>query len=312
MRGLLLRAGLHLADLVVRSLPRGAAYRVAWVAGMSWYRFSPRRRGLVGESLSRVCAATGRPSAGRAFRRLVARAFVEYARYWMELLRAPHYPRERMHEIVRVEPEVWARWEPVLRGGAVIAVPHLGNFEPFGHFMVAQGLRTVAPIEETEPRELFEFLLARRAGGQHLEIVPLGRAFRPMLAALRNGDIAAMVADRDLGGDGVPVSLFGHATTLPVGPSALALRTGRPLVMARVLRVGPDRFRGDAWPVEAELTGERRADEVALTRALAARFEAAIAECPEQWWAVFQPYFGDQRRRAARRDALGLRRRGGS
>ncbi len=72
---------------------------------------------------------------------------------------------------------------PVLRGGAVIALPHLGNFEPYGHFIVAHGLRAVAPVEETDPPELFDFLRARRAsgkvrGGAALPLVPAdaGRA----------------------------------------------------------------------------------------------------------------------------------------
>jgi lauroyl/myristoyl acyltransferase len=56
---------------------------------------------------------------------------------------------------------------------------------------------------------------------------------------------------------------------------------------------------GRAWPVEAELTGDRRADTAALTRALAARLEEAIALTPEQWWATFQPYWSDQRSKEA-------------
>lgn len=298
MRRLFLRAALDLSDLVVRSLPASAAYGLASLLGRAWYRVAPQRRALVAETLGRVCTATGRPASGRAFRRLVERAFVEHARYWIEMLRAPHYRREDLDRILIVEEGAWERIEASFRGGAVVAVPHLGNFEPFGHFVVAQGLPVVVPIEETEPREIYEFLLARRVGGQPLDIVPLRRSFRPMLAALRRGEIAAMAADRDLRGDGVPVTMFGHATTLPAGPATLALRTGRPLVMARVLRTGPDRFSGNGWPVEAQLTGDAAADVVALTQALAARFETAIGEAPEQWWAAFQPFFSDQRGRA--------------
>ena len=82
---------------------------------------------------------------------------------------------------------------------------------------------------------------------------------------------------------------------LPAGPATLALRSGRPLYAARALRLGPDRFTAAAWPVEAERTGDRRADAVALTRALAARFERMIGEAPEQWFAAFQPFWPDRR-----------------
>lgn len=301
MRRRLLRPGLHLADWIVRSLPRGGAYALATLGGRAWHRLAPARRRLVAESLARICAATGRPTSGRAFRRLVEQAFVEHARYWVEVLRAPHYRPEDLDDILHVPPDTWTWVEPVFRGGAVVAVPHLGNPEPFGYFMVAHGLETAAPIEETEPPELYEFLLARRVGAQRqgLEIVPLSTAFRPMLAALRRGAVAALVADRDLASDGIGVTMFGHPTTLPAGPAILALRSGRPLLMARVLRIGPDRFSGDAWPVEAERTGDVRTDVAALTTALAAAFERAIGERPEQWWAAFQPFWTDQRQRAA-------------
>jgi phosphatidylinositol dimannoside acyltransferase len=297
MRGTALRLGLQVADAVARWLPRGLAYALADVGGRTWFRLAPGRRALVAENLSRVAAATGRSTSERAMRRMVRRAFINHARYWLEMLRSPHYRDEQIPQIIHVDD--WERWEPVLRAGVVIALPHLGNFEPYGHFIVEQGLGGVAPVEETDPPELFDFLRSRRASGKGVEVVPLRRSYRPMLAALRRGDLVALIADRDLGGDGVPVTMFGHPTTLPAGPATLALRTGRPLMMARVLRTGPERFAVRAELVEAPRTGRVDQDIAALTAALAARFEAAIGEAPEQWWASFQPFWTDQRRREA-------------
>ena len=58
--------------------------------------------------------------------------------------------------------------------------------------------------------------------------------------------------------DGVPVTMFGHPTTLPAGPATLALRTARPLLMARVLRTAPERFSVRAELVEATPAPARR------------------------------------------------------
>ena len=297
MRGTALRLGLQVADAVARSLPRGAAYGLADLGGRVWYRMAPERRRLVAENLLRVAVATGRSTSDRAIRRMVQRAFVNHARYWLEMLRSPYYRAEEIPKIVRIDD--WERWEPVLRGGAVLALPHLGNFEPIGHFILAHGLGGVAPVEETDPPELFDFLRARRASGKGMEVVPLSSSTRPMLAALRRGELVALIADRDLAGDGVPVTMFGHATTLPAGPATLALRTERPLIMARVLRTAPERFSVRAELVEAPRTGQVDQDVVALTAALAERFEAAIGEAPDQWWASFQPFWTDQRSREA-------------
>jgi phosphatidylinositol dimannoside acyltransferase len=292
MRGTALRMGLQVADAMARSLPRGTAYALADLGGRTWYRLAGGRRALVAENMARLATATGRPTSDRAIRRMVQRAFINHARYWLEMLRSPYYRAEQIPEIIHVDD--WERWEPVLRGGAVIALPHLGNFEPYGHFIVEHGLRAVAPVEETDPPELYDFLRARRASGK-VEVVPLSRSSRPMLSALRRGDLVALIADRDLTADGVPVTMFGRPTTLPAGPATLALRTERPLMMARVLRTAPERFSVRAELVEAPRTGQADQDVAALTTALAASFEAAIGEAPEQWWASFQPFWTDQR-----------------
>jgi phosphatidylinositol dimannoside acyltransferase len=295
MRGLLLRAGLHAADFVARLLPSRIAYPLADIGGRAWYRLAgPGRRALVAENLRRVRAAQGQPAEGRELAALVERAFVEHARYWMEVFRIRHYPEKRFASMLHAEG--WETLAPIISGGAVIAVPHLGNFEPFAHFLEWEGISGLSPVEETEPKELYDFLVERRlVGGRGIQLVPLSQSVRPMLAALRDGRVVALAADRDLAGDGVPVTLFGRATTLPAGAATLALRTGRPLLVARALRLGPDRFTATAWPVSVELSGDRRADTLALTRAMAAGFERAIAEAPEQWFGAFQPIWLDQR-----------------
>ena len=103
MGGALLGIGLRAADLVARLLPRGAAYALAGLIGQSWYRLASGRRALVTANLARVSAATGRPSSGPALRRLVREAFVEHARYYLEVLRIPHASIERVAAMVSVD-----------------------------------------------------------------------------------------------------------------------------------------------------------------------------------------------------------------
>jgi phosphatidylinositol dimannoside acyltransferase len=287
MGGLLLGVGLRAADLVAHLLPRGAAYALADLIGAAWYRLAASRRELVAANLARVCAATGRPTSGRAFRHLVRQAFVEHARYYLEILRIPHASIEEVGAMVSVED--WEHWEPILRAGAVVATLHLGNPEPYGSLLAANGLHAVVPIEEIRPRALFEFLLARRGSGRGATLVPLSRARKPLLDALRAGGIAGVVADRNLAGGGHRTLLFGEPARLPDGPASLALISGRPLMVAACWRIGPERFNARAWLVETVPSGDRRANVAALTEATARRMEEAIGERPEQWFAAFQP-----------------------
>jgi KDO2-lipid IV(A) lauroyltransferase len=291
MGGLLLGAGLRVADLLAWALPRRAAYALADLIGRAWYRLAPDRRALVAANLARVSAALGRPTTGLAFRRMVRDAFIEHARYYLEMVRIPHYSVEQLGEMVTTDE--WDRWGPFLRNGAVIATLHIGNPEPYGSFMAAHGLHAIVPVEEIRPKALFEFIFARRGTGRGIESVRLSEARRPMIKELRAGGIVALASDRDLTGTGEPTELFGALTRLPTGPASLALMTGKPLVAAACYRVGPERFRAVGWSVEAELTGDRRADAAALTQAVARRFEEAIAIAPEQWFGSFQAIWPD-------------------
>jgi phosphatidylinositol dimannoside acyltransferase len=293
-RSALLRLALRAADGLVGALPTRAAYWLADLAGSAWYRFSPARRALVAENLRRVCEATGRPVTGRAFRSMVHGAFVAHARYYLELLRATHYPLEEIDRYVTAQE--WDRWEPMLRQGVVVASMHFGSFEPYGAFLTAHRVAAVAPVEEIRPLELYEFLRDRRASGRGVRLIPLRQARRALVDAIRRHELVALISDRDLSGDGLPVTLFGHATTLPSGPAWLALATDAPLLVAACYRIGPDRFDARAWQIETPRGGDRRADLAALTETIARRFEEAIAAAPEQWWGAFQPIWDDQRR----------------
>jgi KDO2-lipid IV(A) lauroyltransferase len=289
---MLLRIGLEIADRIVAALPGRVAYALADLGGDLWRRTSPSRRSLVRANLARVCQATGRPTTGRAFERLVREAFRNHARYYLELSRVPRYDPARIDELVAV-PD-WTAFEPALRGRAAILVSsHLGNFEPFGTFLGAHGMRPLAPVEEIEPRVLYEFIAARRGGGV-IDLVPLAKARSALGRRLREGGLIGIIGDRVIGeAGGLPVSMFGHETEIPVGPATLAVMHRASLIVGRCLRVGPDRFVADGDVLEVPDSGDRRADAAALTRTIAARFEHDIGSAPEQWWGAFQPFWPD-------------------
>jgi Kdo2-lipid IVA lauroyltransferase/acyltransferase len=287
----MLRLGLEIIDRIVRVLPRAVAYFLADRAGDAWRRGAPGRRRLVAANLRRVCVATGRPTDGAAFETLLRDAFRNHARYYLELLRGPHYSLERIERHVSV-PQ-WSTFEAALDGRPAIFVgSHLGNFEPFATFLGMHGLRPLAPIEEIRPPALYRFLADRR-GGRRVDLVPVRRARRALAKRLSEGGLVGIVGDRDLDRDGLPVMLFGHATTVPTGAASLAVLYRATVIVGRCLRTGPDRFQVDGELLEIPDSGNRRADVETLTRSIAARFERDIGAAPEQWWGAFQPYWPD-------------------
>ena len=290
--GLVLRAGLELGDALVGLLPDRAAYALADLLGLAWYRFAPARRRLVAANLARVIAATGRQVAGRELRRLVRAAFVAHARYYLEVVRLPRHGRRDIHKLLVLDDA--AGVEALAKTGGVIGVSaHFGNFEPAAIWLASHGLRWVAPVERIEPPELFAYLRARRgAGSVGGEMVPPPSG-RRVLNALRHGEVVAIAADRDVLGSGREVSFFGHPARVPDGPATLAVLTGAPVVVGTLRRTAPNRFAARTDLVAWTPTGNRRADVAALTQRITDVLADHIARAPEQWWGAFQPIWAD-------------------
>ena len=212
--GLILRAGLELGDALIAILPRGAAYALADLLGRAWYRFAPQRRRLVAANLGRVLEATGRPATAPELERVVRAAFLAHARYYLEVVRLPHLDPDEIEAALDLEDS--AGFVALARSGGVIGVSaHFGNFEPAAIWLSRRGVRWLAPVERIEPPELFAFLKSRRgAGSVGGEMVPPPSG-RRVLQALRQGDLVAIAADRDVMGNGREVRFFGHPTRVP-------------------------------------------------------------------------------------------------
>jgi KDO2-lipid IV(A) lauroyltransferase len=160
--------------------------------------------------------------------------------------------------------------------------------------MDANGFPVVSVAERLEPQRLFEFFLEHRRA-LRMEIIGLDAdagVGQKLTAALTANRVVALVADRDLGGRGIEVEMFGGARRLPAGPALLSLTSGAPIVVCDV------RETHDGWvcimhePLAVEPTGNRRADVTELTRRMAAEFERAISASPPDWH-LFQPGWKD-------------------
>ena len=165
--------------------------------------------------------------------------------------------------------------------GIVMALPHVGSWEWGGYWLALEGMPMTAVVERLEPPQLFEWFVAQRAA-MGLTAVPLGEGSSgALLRALKEGEIAGLVSDRDLVGNGVEVEFFGERTTLPGGAATLALRTGAPLVPV-VVYSGPGNWHTGVVhaPVDTARRGSLREDIARVTQDLAEVFEDDIRRRP--------------------------------
>jgi lauroyl/myristoyl acyltransferase len=283
------------AERVAMALPEGAGRRLFALAGAAAFHLAPRTRGVVEGNLARVLGVHPATPVVEAAAR---EAFDSYARYWYDTFRVRVMGDEEFLGRLRAvgSEHIAAALE---RGrGAVLALPHLGNWDAAGKWAHLSGWSVTAVAELLRPRSLFD-LFRRHREALGMSIVPLYDAAsvgRELARRISENELIALVADRDLKGKGVVCEMFGAPRRLPAGPALLALSTGAPLLPCAVYDVD------DGWMVviqpalELERTGDMRADVTALTRLLAAEFERAIAATPTQWH-MFQSAWDEGSRR---------------
>jgi KDO2-lipid IV(A) lauroyltransferase len=147
---------------------------------------------------------------------------------------------------------------------------------------------TLAPVsffaEELEPRELFEWYRDTRAR-LGISVLTLDHGgIRKVLQALRDEEMVITAIDRDITGTGHVMPFFGKPAPIPLGPAAIALRLGTPLLPVCVYRLPDDSYVAEGAPlVYAKSTGDARADQVRATEQVLRQIERFIQQHPEQW-----------------------------
>lgn len=213
---------------LVRHLPPRAAYRSFDVVADATYRKNGKGVRRLRANYERV-----RPDLRGPELEAVVRAGVRsYMRYWCEAFRVGDQSREELVSGVRAEGDDAVRAQLTSGRGVACFLGHLGNWDTGGAWSTYELAPVHTVAERLRPEELYEeFLQFRRNLG--MTIYPLtggGELFRTLVADARKGALVALLADRDLTDGGVTVDFCGHPARMAIGPAAVAINAGVPLV----------------------------------------------------------------------------------
>lgn len=254
------------------------------------------RRGAI--NLARVYTfRDGAAPSAQTVARGVQQLFEHHLRFYIESARAPRHARAIIATRVALEDElaVAAAFTPSA-GSAIFLAAHFGAIELPGSILADRTGRTpIAPMEEIANPVLQAWMLRVRGAGLGLRIIPAKGAAQVMSSELEAGGIVGMVADRNIVGAGVPVSLFGFSARLPISPALLAVESGARLYVAAVVREPHGRYTGYLREVQIPEDGDRMARTRVALAGISRAFEELILKAPEQWWTLFYPIWDDLR-----------------
>jgi KDO2-lipid IV(A) lauroyltransferase len=272
---------------VLAHVPPRLSEAVIGTAVKGTYLAWPAKRRFSNANFAHVL---GLPPDHPRVRRLALRAYGEYARYVVELMRLPSRPHEELAASVEAEgvERLIERWRASGRPMIVVA-GHVGSNEAVGAALAGRGYPVSVIADDSSYPELFE-LLTRQREAWGVKVIPW-RNLRGLFAVLKRKEILALLVDWGYRDDGIPVKLFGAWTTLPAGPAALAAKSGALIAPLAIRRLPDGRY---AIEPHGEFTvpSSDEADLQRATQRIADALEATIAAAPEQWYS-FKPQWPD-------------------
>ena len=287
----------------VRAMPEFAA-RTAFDTGA---RYAARRGGpeQLRKNLARVVGVRPAdvPDA------LMRASLASYGRYWREAFRLPAMDHRKLAIQINDAFHGMDNLDAALAAGrgAVVALPHSGNWDLAGMWAVQNYGTFTTVAERLKPESLYRrFIDYRESLG--FEVLPLSGGTRPpfevLCERLRDNRVVCLMAERDLTRTGVQVDFFGEPTRMPAGPAKLAIETGAALLPTHCW------FEPNGWGFEVhpplDCTSGPETDRVgAITQALAEQFATNIAAHPADWHMLQPQWLADlsEARRARLREA---------
>lgn len=277
---------------VLGRLPEPVIRRGGELAGWLAWTWADRRKTIAIRNMARARGESpDHPS--EATIAMARRMFAGYGRYWAEVFWLHPRRIDEIDDHLEIEGMEHYRAAFAAGKGAIMALPHIGNWEVAGRVNAPVGAWLVAVAEKLPNPRLAEWFIAVR---KTMGIDVFLADGSPRLVADLEGVLAAngavaLVTDRDLTRRGAKVEFFGETTRLPVGAVTLSLRTGAPILPAasyfqkgrghRVVMKPPIDVGGDL--------------DVGMKNLVAA-LEELIRADPEQWHMVQANWPSDMRR----------------
>ena len=260
-----------------RWLPLAWAQAFGGLLGLVAYGLLGRYRSLTWKHLAE---AFGPPLSVIPRHRIARRTFLNLGKTTMEWFVINRLSPARIRRLVEIH-GLSHLHQALGRGRGVIALSaHFGNWELLAMALASLGFQGGVLARRLRYPEYQDFLwtMRRRKG-----VASFYRgSVKDVAELLRNNQLIGMMPDQDIDSlEGVFVEFFDRPAYTPVGPAALALITGAPIIPCFIIRADR-RFRiMIEEPIAISRTGDRAQDLVAITQAWSQAVESYIRRYPD-------------------------------
>jgi KDO2-lipid IV(A) lauroyltransferase len=270
----------RIGQFIALNLPLKFGYKIAVLISDLHYAFADKDRRAVKENLKVIFPE--KPN--REIHRLRIRMFRNFAKYLVDFFRFSKLDKDYIKKNIRLENIHYLK-EALAKGkGVIVLTAHLGNWELGGAVIGLLGypLWVVAlPHKDKRVNNFFNY--QRESKG--MRVIPLGKAVKQCLNALKENGMVALVGDRDFTEKGLIIDFFGKPAFFPEGAVAFSLKTSAIIVPGFMLRNKDDTFTlRIERPLEYSSEDNRDNDFRKLISKYKVIFEDYIRKYPDQWY----------------------------
>jgi len=264
-------------------LPNGSTRTAVDGLGLLAWALTPGRRRATGENYAALLEQSPQsPEVGR----LVRQAYKHYGRMALAFFTMTQVANRDLLARAHVSGREYLDNALQQCHGAILVLPHLGNWDMAARLCLALGYPLTAVVEDDWSAAFAG--QARRRDGLH--VLPRARSLRPLRRALDSNEPVALLCDvAPPGVHATAVCFGGQRAYLPVGPARLAIASGAPLIPCAAVTLADGRPSITANPAiyppspnDARSLPEQVQQ---LMQAVAVHFEQLIRQHPEQWYA---------------------------
>jgi len=261
-------------------------YRVA--LGLVWFIATaslPFIGGLMRRTRARLRQVFGQRYSERELARIARRAWRNLCFNVVETFRVPSMTLDWVNRVADHK-DIHIVFDNMKDGkGAILAVPHMGNWEFAGVGTQLLGLRIMIIVRRQRNLLLDAFLHRMREYTGVEAIRREAHSFAGIVRGLKTGKVLAILPDLRAKADYLPIRFLGTTAQIPAGMAAFARRTGVPIIPAFARRVGWSRHKWEGFePIWPDPALDEREDWKRMTQYVMDCFDRAIREYPDQYF----------------------------
>ena len=287
----LFRTSVSFVTWLPRPVSYGAAHVVSWVC----WRLLRQTNAALAENLRPLF-----PHESEAqLRRRTLDTYRAYIRDTIDFLRSLSATVDGSAASFEVPEKTRRQFEQLLAQGRgfILITGHYGNWEVGSALMreLRLPLTLVAMQEADEGVNRIRRDLRQRLGADTLEVRQSLDTALQIRRRLAENRAVALLGDRHLGRDRVPVRFLGRRAYFLRTPAVLARLSGAPLVPCFIRRTGPARFHAEAAePIYVDPAGDREEAIRAAAQRFADALELRVRAYPQHWYQFYR-YWDAQR-----------------